>query len=171
MGVMWGACFCAPNIFSILRQSKGNIVNMSSVNGYFVEPSCAGYCTTSSYYRIDKSDGYWSWEWRDKELIALSRLSMPDWLKDIFRVKADPVKARREAGEASCIMAYRKTRRSSQSCSFFSQWWCFIYDRASVAVDGALVPDCLPDNCLEMIYVNQSIYSILSFSKITLYNI
>ena len=28
--------------------SKGSIVNLSSVNGYFVEPTCAGYCATKS---------------------------------------------------------------------------------------------------------------------------
>jgi meso-butanediol dehydrogenase / (S,S)-butanediol dehydrogenase / diacetyl reductase len=31
-----------------LRQTRGNIINMSSVNGFFTEPLCAGYCATKA---------------------------------------------------------------------------------------------------------------------------
>ena len=31
-----------------LRSTKGTIVNMASVNGFFVEPMCAGYCATKA---------------------------------------------------------------------------------------------------------------------------
>jgi len=34
--------YCLPH----LRQTRGSIVNMASVNAYFVEPMCAGYCAT-----------------------------------------------------------------------------------------------------------------------------
>ena len=43
-----GVFLCSKLFLPHLKITKGNIVNMSSVNGYFVEPSCAGYCTTKA---------------------------------------------------------------------------------------------------------------------------
>lgn len=43
-----GVFLCSKLFLPYLRVTKGNIVNMSSVNGYFVEPSCAGYCATKA---------------------------------------------------------------------------------------------------------------------------
>lgn len=41
-GVFHGAKYFLPQ----LRQTRGSIVNMASVNGFFAEPDCAGYCAT-----------------------------------------------------------------------------------------------------------------------------
>jgi NAD(P)-dependent dehydrogenase (short-subunit alcohol dehydrogenase family) len=43
-----GVFLCSKYFLPHLRQVKGNIVSMSSVNGYFVEPFCAGYCATKA---------------------------------------------------------------------------------------------------------------------------
>ena len=43
-----GVFLCSKFFLPHLKAAKGSIVNMSSVNGYFVEPSCAGYCTTKA---------------------------------------------------------------------------------------------------------------------------
>lgn len=43
-----GAFLCSKLFLPQLRLTRGNIVNMSSVNGYFAEPSCAGYCATKA---------------------------------------------------------------------------------------------------------------------------
>ena len=43
-----GVFLCSKLFLPFLKLTKGSIVNMSSVNGYFVEPSCAGYCTTKA---------------------------------------------------------------------------------------------------------------------------
>lgn len=43
-----GVFLCSKYFLPHLRQTKGNIINMSSVNGYFVEPMCAGYCATKA---------------------------------------------------------------------------------------------------------------------------
>ena len=43
-----GVFLCSKLFLSHLKEFRGCIVNMSSVNGYFVEPSCAGYCATKS---------------------------------------------------------------------------------------------------------------------------
>jgi NAD(P)-dependent dehydrogenase (short-subunit alcohol dehydrogenase family) len=47
IGINLGGVFlCSKFFMPHLRKSKGCIVNMASVNGFFVEPTCAGYCAT-----------------------------------------------------------------------------------------------------------------------------
>jgi meso-butanediol dehydrogenase / (S,S)-butanediol dehydrogenase / diacetyl reductase len=49
MAVNLGGVFlCSKFFMPHLRATKGAIVNMSSVNGFFVEPMCAGYCATKA---------------------------------------------------------------------------------------------------------------------------
>ncbi|HET9318467.1 MAG TPA: SDR family oxidoreductase [Bryobacteraceae bacterium] len=43
-----GVFLCSKFFVPHLRSTKGAIVNMSSVNGFFVEPMCAGYCATKA---------------------------------------------------------------------------------------------------------------------------
>jgi NAD(P)-dependent dehydrogenase (short-subunit alcohol dehydrogenase family) len=43
-----GVFLCSKYFLPHLKKTKGSIVNMSSVNGFFVEPSCAGYCATKA---------------------------------------------------------------------------------------------------------------------------
>jgi len=43
-----GIFLCCKFFMPHLRKTKGAIVNMSSVNGFFVEPICAGYCATKA---------------------------------------------------------------------------------------------------------------------------
>ena len=47
IGINFGGVFLCSKLFMPhLRITKGCIVNMASVNGFFVEPLCAGYCAT-----------------------------------------------------------------------------------------------------------------------------
>jgi NAD(P)-dependent dehydrogenase (short-subunit alcohol dehydrogenase family) len=49
MAVNLGGTFlCSKYCLPFLRQTRGNIVNMASVNGFFVEPIVAGYCATKA---------------------------------------------------------------------------------------------------------------------------
>src|SRR5712691_4490736 len=43
-----GVFLCSKYFLTHLRKTRGNIVSLSSVNGYFVEPGCAGYCATKA---------------------------------------------------------------------------------------------------------------------------
>lgn len=43
-----GVFLCSKYFLPHLRVTRGAIVNMASVNGYFVEPFCAGYCATKA---------------------------------------------------------------------------------------------------------------------------
>ncbi|MDX2056026.1 MAG: SDR family oxidoreductase, partial [Polyangiaceae bacterium] len=49
MAVNVGGVFLCSKIFlPFLVRTGGSIVNLSSVNAYFVEPGCAGYCATKA---------------------------------------------------------------------------------------------------------------------------
>jgi meso-butanediol dehydrogenase / (S,S)-butanediol dehydrogenase / diacetyl reductase len=49
IGVNVGGVFlCSKFFLPHLRRTRGNIISMSSVNGFFVEPMCAGYCATKA---------------------------------------------------------------------------------------------------------------------------
>ncbi|MFN0120350.1 MAG: SDR family NAD(P)-dependent oxidoreductase [Blastocatellia bacterium] len=43
-----GVFLCSQAFLPQLRQTRGAIINLSSVNGFFVEPQCAGYCATKA---------------------------------------------------------------------------------------------------------------------------
>lgn len=43
-----GVFLCSRAFLPHLQQSRGAIINMSSVNAFFVEPACAGYCATKA---------------------------------------------------------------------------------------------------------------------------
>ncbi|MEW5980250.1 MAG: SDR family oxidoreductase [Acidobacteriota bacterium] len=43
-----GVFLCSKFFLPHLKVTKGAIINMSSVNGFFVEPMCAGYCATKA---------------------------------------------------------------------------------------------------------------------------
>jgi NAD(P)-dependent dehydrogenase (short-subunit alcohol dehydrogenase family) len=47
IGINLGGVFlCSKYSLPHLRSAKGCVINMASVNGFFVEPMCAGYCAT-----------------------------------------------------------------------------------------------------------------------------
>jgi NAD(P)-dependent dehydrogenase (short-subunit alcohol dehydrogenase family) len=43
-----GVFLCSKFFLPHLRKTRGVILNMSSVNGFFVEPMCAGYCASKA---------------------------------------------------------------------------------------------------------------------------
>jgi len=43
-----GVFLCSRAFLPALRESRGVIINLSSVNAFFVEPGCAGYCATKA---------------------------------------------------------------------------------------------------------------------------
>jgi NAD(P)-dependent dehydrogenase (short-subunit alcohol dehydrogenase family) len=47
LGINLGGVFlCSKYSLPHLRETTGCVINMASVNGFFVEPMCAGYCAT-----------------------------------------------------------------------------------------------------------------------------
>ena len=138
MAVNVGGMFlCSKYFLPYLRQSKGNIVNMSSVNGYFVEPVCAGYCTTKAAIigltkamAIDHGN----------EGIRVNCIC-PGYIdaglaEGYFQTQADPVKARREAGKLHALWRIGKPEEVAKVGVFLASDDASFMTGASVAVDG-----------------------------------
>lgn len=131
-----GVFLCSTYFLPHLRKTKGNIVNMSSVNGFFVEPTCAGYCATKA------------------AIIGLTKAMAIDHGRDGIRVncvcpgyidaglaegyfqsQADPDKARRDAGKLHALGRIGKPGEVGRAVIFLAS------DDASFVTGTALVVD------------------------------
>lgn len=131
-----GVFLCSKYFLPHLRKTKGNIVNMSSVNGFFVEPTCAGYCATKA------------------GIIGLTKAMAIDHGRDGVRVncicpgyidaglaegyfqsQADPDKARRDAGKLHALGRIGKPGEVGRAAIFLAS------DDASFVTGTALIVD------------------------------
>ncbi|MFT3750711.1 MAG: glucose 1-dehydrogenase [Agriterribacter sp.] len=131
-----GVFLCSKYFLPCLRKTKGNIVNMSSVNGFFVEPTCAGYCATKA------------------AIIGLTKAMAIDHGQDGIRVncicpgyidaglaegyfqsQADPAKARADAGKLHALGRIGKPGEVGRAAVFLAS------DDASFVTGAALVVD------------------------------
>lgn len=132
-----GIFLCSKYFLPFLRQTKGNIVSMSSVNGYFVEPMCAGYCTTKA------------------AIIGLTKAMAIDHGHEGIRVncicpgyidaglaegyflnQSDPFKARQEAGKLHALWRIGKPEEVGKVAVFLASDDASFMTGASVVVDG-----------------------------------
>lgn len=138
MSVNVGGIFlCSKYFLPYLRQSKGNIVSMSSVNGYFVEPMCAGYCTTKAAIigltkamAIDHGN----------EGIRVNCIC-PGYIdaglaEGYFLSQADPAKAREEAGKLHALWRIGKPEEVAKVAVFLASDDASFMTGSFVVVDG-----------------------------------
>jgi NAD(P)-dependent dehydrogenase (short-subunit alcohol dehydrogenase family) len=137
MAVNVGGIFLTSKLFlPHLRRTRGAIVNMSSANGFFMEPSCAGYCTTKA------------------AIIGLTKAMAIDHGKDgvrvncicpgyidtglaeaYFQVQADPAAARAEAGKLHALWRIGQPEEIARVAVFLAS------DEASFMTGAAVVAD------------------------------
>jgi NAD(P)-dependent dehydrogenase (short-subunit alcohol dehydrogenase family) len=132
-----GIFLCSKHFLPYLRQSKGNIVSMSSVNGFFVEPMCAGYCTTKAAIigltkamAIDHGN----------EGIRVNCIC-PGYIdaglaEGYFQSQSDPAKAREEAGKLHALWRIGKPEEVGRVAVFLASDDASFMTGASVVVDG-----------------------------------
>lgn len=132
-----GIFLCSKYFLPYLRETKGNIVSMSSVNGYFVEPMCAGYCTTKAAIigltkamAIDHGN----------EGIRVNCIS-PGYIdaglaEGYFQSQPDPAKARQEAGKLHALWRIGKPEEVGRAAVFLASDDASFITGASIAVDG-----------------------------------
>ena len=138
MGINVGGIFlCSKYFLPYLRMTKGNIVSMSSVNGYFVEPMCAGYCTTKAAIigmtkamAIDHGH----------EGIRVNCIC-PGYIdaglaEGYFQSQADPAKARVEAGKLHALWRIGKPEEVAKVAVFLASDDASFMTGAAVVVDG-----------------------------------
>ena len=132
-----GVFLCSKYFLPHLRKTKGNIVNMSSVNGFFVEPTCAGYCATKG------------------AIIALTKAMAIDHgnqgirvncicpgyidaglAEGYFQSQPDPAKARAEAGKLHALSRIGKPEEVGRVAVFLASDDASFVTGSSFVVDG-----------------------------------
>lgn len=131
-----GVFLCSKFFLPHLRKTRGAIVSMSSVNGYFVEPMCAGYCATKA------------------AIIGLTKAMAIDHGKDGIRVNCicpgyidaglaegyfeaqpDPAAARAAAGKLHALWRIGRPEEVARAAVFLAS------DEASFVTGSAMVVD------------------------------
>ncbi len=138
IGVNLGGVFlCSKYFLPHLRKTQGTIINMASVNGFFVEPMCAGYCATKG------------------GIIALTRAMAIDHGKDGIRVNCicpgyidaglawgyfeaqpDPAAARNAAGRLHALRRIGKAEEVARVAVFLAGDEASFMTGSVVSVDG-----------------------------------
>lgn len=138
MAVNLGGIFlCSKYSLPHLRKTRGCIVNMASVNGYFVEPMCAGYCASKG------------------AIIALTKAMAIDHGKEGIRVNCicpgyidaglawgyfesqpDPAAARAAAGKLHALGRIGKPEEVGRLAVFLASDDASFLTGSAVAVDG-----------------------------------
>lgn len=138
MAVNVGGIFlCSKYFLPYLKKSKGNIVNMSSVNGFFVEPMCAGYCTTkAAIIGLTKAMAID----HGHEGIRVNCIC-PGYIdaglaEGYFQAQPDPLKARDEAGKLHALWRIGKPEEVGRVAVFLASDEASFMTGASVVVDG-----------------------------------
>jgi NAD(P)-dependent dehydrogenase (short-subunit alcohol dehydrogenase family) len=132
-----GVFLCSKFFLPHLRQAKGCIVNMASVNGFFVEPTCAGYCATKG------------------AIIALTKAMAIDHGKEGIRVncicpgyidaglawgyfeaQTDPAEARRAAGKLHALWRIGRPEEVGRVAVFLASDDASFMTGSAVVVSG-----------------------------------
>jgi NAD(P)-dependent dehydrogenase (short-subunit alcohol dehydrogenase family) len=138
MAVNLGGVFlCSKYFLPYLKKSRGSIVNMSSVNGYFVEPSCAGYCATKAgiigFTKAMAID-------HGGEGVRVNCIC-PGYIdaglaEGYFQSQPDPVRARVEAGKLHALGRIGKPEEVGRMAVFLASEDASFVTGASMVVDG-----------------------------------
>jgi len=134
-----GVFLCSKYSIPHLRKTKGCIVNMASVNGYFVEPMCAGYCATKG------------------GIIALTKAMAIDHGKEgirvncicpgyidaglawgYFEVQPDPAEARKAAGKLHALWRIGQPEEVARVAVFLASEEASFMTGAAVEVSGGI---------------------------------
>jgi len=132
-----GVFLCSKYFLPHLRATRGNIVNMSSVNGYFVEPFCAGYCATKgAIIALTKAMAID----HGKEGIRVNCIC-PGYIdaglaEGYFQAQPDPVAARAAAGKLHALWRIGRPEEVGRVAVFLASEEASFVTGAAFVVDG-----------------------------------
>ena len=132
-----GVFLCSKFFLPYLKITRGNIVNMSSVNGYFVEPACAGYCATkAAIIGLTKAMAID----HGHEGIRVNCIC-PGYIdaglaEGYFQSQADPIQARLDAGKLHALWRIGKPEEVAQVAIFLASDDASFVTGAAYVVDG-----------------------------------
>src|SRR3984893_16156264 len=114
-----GVFLCSKYFLPHLKKTRGNIVSLSSVNGYFVEPGCAGYCATkAAIIGLTKAMAID----HGKEGIRVNCIC-PGYIdaglaEGYFQTQADPAAARAAAGKLHALWRIGRPEEAGRAAGF-----------------------------------------------------
>jgi NAD(P)-dependent dehydrogenase (short-subunit alcohol dehydrogenase family) len=132
-----GVFLCSRAFLPDLRETKGVIINMSSVNGFFAEPACAGYCATKgailAFTKAIAID-------HGKEGIRVHAIC-PGYInaglaEGYFDSQPDPVKAREDAGSLHALGRIGQPSEIARAAVFLASDDASFMTGSAVIVDG-----------------------------------
>jgi NAD(P)-dependent dehydrogenase (short-subunit alcohol dehydrogenase family) len=132
-----GVFLCSRSLLPALRSTKGTIINMSSVNGTFVEPMCAGYCATKAailgFTKALAID-------HGSEGIRVNAIC-PGYIdtglaEGYFLAQPDPDLARQQAGKLHALRRIGKPEEVARVAVFLASDEASFMTGAAVSVDG-----------------------------------
>jgi len=132
-----GVFLCSKFFMPHLRATKGAIVNMSSVNGFFVEPMCAGYCATkAAIVGLTKAMAID----HGKEGIRVNCIC-PGYIdaglaEGYFQAQADPAAARASAGKLHALWRIGRPEEVGRVAVFLASDESSFMTGAELVVDG-----------------------------------
>jgi NAD(P)-dependent dehydrogenase (short-subunit alcohol dehydrogenase family) len=138
MSVNVGGIFlCSKYLMPHLRKTRGSIVNLSSVNAYFVEPICAGYCAAKAaivgFTKALAID-------HGAEGIRVNAIC-PGYIdaglaEGYFLAQADPDAARRDAGKLHALGRIGRPEEVARIAAFLASDEASFMTGSVVSVSG-----------------------------------
>lgn len=132
-----GVFLCSKFFMPHLRKTRGCIINMSSVNGFFVEPMCAGYCATkAAIIGLTKAMAID----HGKEGIRINCIC-PGYIdaglaESYFQAQPDPPAARAAAGKLHALWRIGKPEEVARLAVFLASINASFITGAALTVDG-----------------------------------
>jgi NAD(P)-dependent dehydrogenase (short-subunit alcohol dehydrogenase family) len=132
-----GVFLCSKYFLPHLRETKGSIVNMSSVNGFFVEPTCAGYCATKAgIIGLTKAMAIDHGHQGIRVNCICPGYIDAGLAEGYFQSQANPAQAREEAGKLHALWRIGKPEEVGKVAVFLSGEDASFITGASIVVDG-----------------------------------
>jgi NAD(P)-dependent dehydrogenase (short-subunit alcohol dehydrogenase family) len=132
-----GVFLCSKFFLPHLRRTKGTIINMSSVNAFFVEPMCAGYCATkAAIIGLTKAMAID----HGKEGVRVNCIC-PGYIDaglawGYFEAQPDPAAARQAAGKLHALWRIGRPEEVARVAVFLASDEASFMTGSAVAVDG-----------------------------------
>lgn len=142
-----GVFLCSKFFLPHLRATKGSIVNMSSVNGFFVEPMCAGYCATkAAIIGLTKAMAID----HGKEGIRVNCIC-PGYIdaglaEGYFQAQSDPAAARMAAGKLHALWRIGRPEEVGRLAVFLASDDASFVTGSAYVVDGGFGSGLPPGN-------------------------
>ena len=142
-----GVFYCSKYFLPLLRMTRGCIINMSSDNGFFVEPLCAGYCATKAgiigFTKAMAID-------HGKEGIRVNCIC-PGYIdtglaESYFQAQPDPAAARAAAGRLHALWRIGRPEEVARVAVFLASDEASFMTGSSVVVDGGFGSGLPPAN-------------------------